>query len=188
MNDAPITNAPNNPIKAGETTLELKPAVESDHHHHQGEAEVLVSEFPPPPYYFPLASRGLLEPPAIPVEALTYASRKAAAMAAEAERAAEVERFASHSVMTAVDDHHPPLPSNTSITTFASSSDLHSVGDVVAVFSEIVEDPMLYQVDDDCENPTVVRDRLKQYVFFMKYYSSFDEEYNLLYFFTRLLN
>lgn len=156
MNDAATTNAITNPIKAGETTLELKPAVESDYH--QGEAEVLVSEFPPPPYYFPLASRGLLEPPAIPVEALKYASRKAAAMAAEAERIAEAERFASHTQAASGD--HQPLPSST---TFASSSDLlETGGSVVAVFSEIVEDPMLFQVDDDCENPTVVRDRLKQ--------------------------
>jgi hypothetical protein len=162
MNDAATTNATTNPSKSGETALELKPA--DGDHHQQGEAEILVSEFPPPPYYFSLASKGLLEPPAIPVEALKYAARKAAAMAAEAERSAEAERFASldiHSLSASAAGAHQLSPSVNNIAATSSDKELLE-GDVVAVFSEIVEDPMLFQVEHDCENPTAVRDRLKQ--------------------------
>jgi hypothetical protein len=34
-------------------------------------------------------------------------------------------------------------------------------GDVVAVFGEIVEDPLLVEPPDRCEDPTVVRDQVK---------------------------
>jgi mediator of RNA polymerase II transcription subunit 7 len=35
-------------------------------------------------------------------------------------------------------------------------------GDVVGVFGEIVEDPLLVQPLDNCEDPTVIRDEVKR--------------------------
>lgn len=147
------------------SALELKPA-ESEHH--LGEAEILVSEFPPPPSYFSLAVNGLLEPPSIPVEALKNAAKKASALVAEAERAAEAERFASLGIASqslAPASHQSSLSDTNDaakLSSTAQTGEEITEGDVVAVFSEILEDPLLFQVKDDCENPALVRDRLKQ--------------------------
>ena len=147
---------------AGETasSLELKPETSAaTAGGGEGEAELLVSEFPPPPYYYSLASKpGGLEPPPIPTDALKIAAKKAASLVAEAEPAAEAEQFASLGIIKPSTDD----ATESKATASAVIQDKDLEGDVVAVFSEIVEDPVLFEVQDECEDPTLVRDRLKE--------------------------
>jgi hypothetical protein len=115
-----------------------------------GEASLLVSEFPPPPYYYRLAKT--LTPPAIPHEALERGTSRAAAAAARAR--AESERLQLGDEADKTD----------AILGGVSSVEPHmeEEGDVVAVFGEIVEDPLLVEPPDRCEDPTVVRDQVKR--------------------------
>ena len=113
-----------------------------------GEAAMLVSEFPPPPFYY----RQALSPPEIPAEALERASKRAAAAAAKAK--AESERLRLQ-----LDD-----ADKTNAILGGVTDEGEEDGDVVAVFGEIVEDPLLVQVDDICEDPTKIRDEVKRYV------------------------
>mmetsp|Transcript_49061 Transcript_49061/g.59406 ORF Transcript_49061/g.59406 Transcript_49061/m.59406 type:complete len:227 (+) Transcript_49061:51-731(+) len=120
--------------------------------------EMLVSEFPPPPYYYHKSAS--LTPPSIPTECLERAAKKAQQVAAAAAAAAEAERARifgesgngisedNNDVGTAV----PPVP--------AADDGIDADGEVVAVFGEIVEDPLLVKVEDDCRDPTKIRDTI----------------------------
>ena len=91
----------------------------------EGEAMLLVSEFPPPPFYFTEAAK--LTPPAIPKEALERGTRRAAAAAARAREAAERLRLADESTNT------------DAILGGVRVDDKEEEGDVVGVFGEVVE-------------------------------------------------
>lgn len=93
-----------------------------------GEAALLVSEFPPPPFYYRQAAH--LTPPEIPTEALERASIKAAAAAAKAK--AESERLRLQ--LEDEDDK-----TNAILGGVTQQDDEDDEGDVVAVFGEIVE-------------------------------------------------
>lgn len=116
-----------------------------------GEAALLVSEFPPPPFYYRQAAQ--LEPPEIPTEALEHASQRAAAAAAKAK--AESERLRLQLEEDADDKTNAILGG-------VKDQDEEEDGDVVAVFGEIVEDPLLVKVEDVCEDPTKIRDEVKR--------------------------
>lgn len=88
-----------------------------------GEAQLLVSEFPPPPFYYKLASS--LTPPPLPYEALEKGTKKAAAAAVKAR--AESERM-----RLGVD-----TPNTDAI--LGGESQEEEDDEVVAVFGEIVE-------------------------------------------------
>lgn len=90
-----------------------------------GEATLLVSEFPPPPFYYADASK--LTPPEIPKEALERGTRRAAAAASRARAEAERLRLADESSNT--DAILGGVPKEAE----------EEEGDVVAVFGEIVE-------------------------------------------------
>lgn len=111
-----------------------------------GEAALLVSEFPPPPFYYGRAAS--LAPPAIPTEALERASKRAAAKASAAHAEAERMRLQLGEA------------DNTDAILGGVLAKEDEDGEVVAVFGEIVEDPNLVQVQDNCEDPTVVRDEV----------------------------
>jgi hypothetical protein len=115
-----------------------------------GEASLLVSEFPPPPYYYRLAKT--LTPPTIPHEALERGTKRAAAAAARARAESERLRLGDEADKT------------DAILGGVSAVEPHEEeeGDVVAVFGEIVEDPLLVEPPDRCEDPTVVRDQVKR--------------------------
>jgi hypothetical protein len=114
-----------------------------------GEAALLVSEFPPPPFYYTEAAN--LQPPEIPIDALQRGTRKAAAAAKRAR--AEAER------LRLVDDSDKTADVLGGVIT---ADDEEEGGDVVGVFGEIVEDPLLVQPLDVCEDPTVIRDEVKR--------------------------
>jgi hypothetical protein len=91
----------------------------------EGEAQLLVSEFPPPPFYYTIAAN--LSPPEIPKEALERGTNRAAAAAAQAREAAERLRLADESA-------------NTDAILGGVRADVQEEeGDVVAVFGEVVE-------------------------------------------------
>lgn len=114
-----------------------------------GEATLLVSEFPPPPHYYKAAAH--LEPPEIPHDALARGTTRAAAYAAKARAESERLRLGD-------DD-----PDKTDAILGGSTKDTEEeVGDVVAVFGEIVEDPTLVEPIDSCQDPTKVRDEVKR--------------------------
>jgi len=118
-----------------------------------GEATLLVSEFPPPPFYYTEAST--LKPPEIPKEALERGTRKACAAATKTRAEAERLRLADEGDQTA-DVLGGVLAGNT-------TSELEEEeGDVVAIFGEIVEDPLTVQPLDPCEDPAVIRDEVKR--------------------------
>jgi hypothetical protein len=91
-----------------------------------GEATLLVSEFPPPPFYYTEAAN--LTPPEIPVEALERGTRRAAAAAARAQ--AETERLRLADEADKSDAILGGVP---------TAAEIEEDGDVVAVFGEIVE-------------------------------------------------
>lgn len=113
-----------------------------------GEATMLVSEFPPPPFYY---SRGeSLEPPEIPTAALECGTRRAAAAAARARAEAERLRLGEDEI------------DKTGAILGGSAKEEENDGDVVAVFGEVVEDPVLIEPLDCCEDPRVIRDEVKR--------------------------
>ena len=90
-----------------------------------GEATLLVSEFPPPPFYYTEAAH--LKPPEIPTEALERGTRRAAAAAVRAREETERLRLADESA-------------NTDAILGGVRADANEEeGDVVGVFGEIVE-------------------------------------------------
>ncbi|GAX25471.1 hypothetical protein FisN_12Lu012 [Fistulifera solaris] len=109
-----------------------------------GEATLLVSEFPPPPFYYPLADQ--LEPPPIPTEAVKNGTERAARVLAEARAEAERQR----------------LGADTTNAILGGTVSQEDDENVVAVFGEVVEDPWLVQPLDLCEDPTVVREEVKR--------------------------
>lgn len=90
-----------------------------------GEATLLVSEFPPPPFYYTEAAN--LTPPEIPVEALERGTRRAAAAAARARAEAERLRLVDEADKT------------DALLGGVSAAEPEEEGEVVAVFGEIVE-------------------------------------------------
>jgi hypothetical protein len=115
-----------------------------------GEASLLVSEFPPPPYYYRLAKT--LTPPTIPHEALERGTKRAAAAASRARAESERLRLGDEA-----DKTDAILGGVSAVEPYEEEE-----GDVVAVFGEIVEDPLLVEPPDRCEDPTVVRDQVKR--------------------------
>ena len=115
----------------------------------EGQAMALVSEFPPLPFYYRLAAEGKLEPPTIPHDALERGTTRAAAQAARARAESERLRLGEQDTTDAILGGVP-----------APEDDDN--GDVVAVFGEIVEDPMLIEPLDRCEDPKSVRDEVKR--------------------------
>lgn len=119
----------------------------------EGQATLLVSEFPPVPYYYRLAAEGKLEPPEIPYEALALGTKRAAAQAARAQAESERLRMGEDGDKTDAILGGVPAPTD---------GDEDDDGDVVAVFGEIVEDPQLTEPLDRCEDPKIVRDEVKR--------------------------
>mmetsp|Transcript_26973 Transcript_26973/g.30233 ORF Transcript_26973/g.30233 Transcript_26973/m.30233 type:complete len:227 (-) Transcript_26973:150-830(-) len=137
-------------MSSSPNTLDASSVVEGET---PGEATLLVSEFPPPPFYYTEAST--LKPPEIPKEALERGTRKACAAAAKTRAEAERLRLADEGDQTA-DVLGGVLAGNT-------TSELEEEeGDVVAIFGEIVEDPLTVQPLDPCEDPAVIRDEVKR--------------------------
>lgn len=138
-----------------------------------GEAQLLVSEFPPPPYYYRLAGTGIpsgggggggvLRAPPIPTDAINRGTYRAAAIAA---RARETERQLRLAELRRGDDSQGNEDDKTDSILGGvikdATIDEHAEGDVVAVFGEIVEDPLLVEPLDDCNDPMVVRDEVKR--------------------------
>ena len=131
-----------------ETTAEATPSADPAS---EPEASLLVSEFPPPPFYYRHAA--ILTPPPIPVAALERGTRRAAAAAARARAQAERNRLC-------LDDIDKTDAILGGVSTKTEEDD--DGGEVVAVFGEIVEDPLLVEPFDLCEDPKVVRDQVKQ--------------------------
>jgi len=105
-----------------------------------GEATLLVSEFPPPPFYY---ANENVAPPPIPAENLARGTRRAAAVAARAREEQKAKDKTNAILGGATADEEEP-------------------GDVVAVFGEIVEDPMLVEPIDHCEDPKVIGSEVKR--------------------------
>jgi hypothetical protein len=97
----------------------------------EGEAQILVSEFPPPPFYYAnVKAINNLTPPAIPKDALQLGTKRAAEAAARAR--AESERLRLAGDDAAADKTNSILGGATAI-------DEEDSGDVIGVFGEIVE-------------------------------------------------
>ena len=92
----------------------------------EGKATLLVSEFPPPPFYYTEAAT--LTAPEIPLDALERGTRRAAVAAARAR--AEAERLRLSDEADTTDAILGGVPTGAETT---------EEGDVVAVFGEIVE-------------------------------------------------
>jgi hypothetical protein len=126
-----------------------------------GEAQLLVTEFPPPPYYYRFAS--LLRPPPIPNDAITRGTNRAAAIAA---RAREAERQQRLTELRRGDDSQSNDDDKTDSILGGvikdAKFDENDEGEVVAVFGEIVEDPLLVEPLDYYDDPIVVRDEVKR--------------------------
>ena len=105
----------------------------------EGEATLLVSEFPPPPFYHNVSN---LPPPPIPEAALINGTKRAAEAAARARLLAE--------------------QGDTTDTILGGADKVDETGDVVAVFGEIVEDPYLVQPPDSCEDPKVIKESITE--------------------------
>jgi len=113
--------------------------------------ELLVSEFPPPPFYYQEYSS--LSPPLIPRKCFELASEKATFVAKAA--AAATERLRLMSVTSTAEEQAAEINA-LQLQTLSEFKE----GEVVAVFGEIVEDPTLAHVEDICEDPTTVRDTI----------------------------
>jgi len=120
-----------------------------------GEASLLVSEFPPPPFYYRTTT--FLRPPPIPQEALTLGTKRAAKAAAKAR--AEAERIRLAGIHGEGDTTNAILGG---VAASQEENDDNDEGDVVAVFGEIVEDPLLVEPLDRCDDPKVVREEVKR--------------------------
>jgi hypothetical protein len=96
-----------------------------------------------------------LEPPEIPTAALECGTRRAAAAAARARAEAERLRLGDQGI-----DEDKTGAIFGGVT--ARKDDMEEEGDVVAVFGEIVEDPVLIEPLDNCEDPKVIRDEVKR--------------------------
>mmetsp|Transcript_24378 Transcript_24378/g.35650 ORF Transcript_24378/g.35650 Transcript_24378/m.35650 type:complete len:241 (+) Transcript_24378:96-818(+) len=124
----------------------------------EGEAQILVSEFPPPPFYYRKAATQSLQPPPIPTECFERAAQKAAAVAAGA--AAESENIRNLAVAAQNSPNDGAVTADMSVQHMEAGGEGIEDGDnsdMVAVFGEIVEDPLLVHVPDDCQDPTVIK-------------------------------
>jgi hypothetical protein len=99
-----------------------------------GEATLLVSEFPPPPFYY--AQAATLTPPEIPKDALARGTKQAAAAAARARAESERLRL-SHA--GGGDDADKTDAILGGVRTDGGESEDDDEGEVVGVFGEIVE-------------------------------------------------
>ena len=122
-----------------------------------GEATLLVSEFPPPPFYYRQAQ--ILTAPPIPHDALERGTKRAAAAAAKARAESERMRLGGESqdaILAGTAD------AGAGGAALAPGGAEDEEGSVVGVFGEIVEDPLLFEPLDRCEDPRVVRDEVKR--------------------------
>eukprot|EP00522_Entomoneis_paludosa_P012728 CAMPEP_0172439072 /NCGR_PEP_ID=MMETSP1065-20121228/175_1 /TAXON_ID=265537 /ORGANISM="Amphiprora paludosa, Strain CCMP125" /LENGTH=221 /DNA_ID=CAMNT_0013187699 /DNA_START=82 /DNA_END=747 /DNA_ORIENTATION=- len=113
----------------------------------EGEATLLVSEFPPIPFYYRQAQN--LTPPPIPVDALERGTKRAAA-------AAEKMREESERLRMGEGVGQDVIAGGPAVAATAEDDD------VVGVFGEIVEDPRLFVPLDSCEDPRIVREEVKR--------------------------
>jgi hypothetical protein len=161
------------------TTTEID--VAEDHAAAPGEATLLVSEFPPPPFYYKLFAGSSstaaqqqypLAPPPIPTEALERGTRRAAAAAARARAAEERQRLLAMGQPqqgSSSDDNNDPTHNDTHTDAVLGGTAPDALmaaqeeeGDVVAVFGEIVEDPLLVEPLDHCEDPMVICNEVRR--------------------------
>jgi hypothetical protein len=129
-----------------------------------GEATLLVSEFPPPPYYYRLAGmNGGLQPPPIPINAITrgtYRAAEVAARAREAERRQRMVELHRGNDAQSNEDKTDSILGGVTTEMNIDSNDPNEA--VVSVFGEILEDPLLVEPLDHCDDPIVVRDEVKR--------------------------
>lgn len=127
-----------------------------------GDDMLLVTEFPPPPYYYTLASSGKLTPPDIPERAFRVAAKR---VRQEKERA----RLESERIRLEAGGCDSEASTDVAMADKQNDDDDDSITDpndpnepIVAVFGEIVEDPTLVYVEEECNNPTILRDNVKR--------------------------
>ena len=138
---------------------------------------LLVTEFPPPPYYYKLASSNELTPPEIPHRAFRVAAKRVrqekerARLESEKIRleAEEKQVGGSGSGDSDKGDEKSQDVNMTVADQDRNDDDDDSIKDphdpnepIVAVFGEIVEDPTLVYVEDECNHPTILRDNVKR--------------------------
>eukprot|EP00592_Proboscia_alata_P000727 CAMPEP_0194377786 /NCGR_PEP_ID=MMETSP0174-20130528/32336_1 /TAXON_ID=216777 /ORGANISM="Proboscia alata, Strain PI-D3" /LENGTH=240 /DNA_ID=CAMNT_0039159377 /DNA_START=19 /DNA_END=741 /DNA_ORIENTATION=+ len=129
-----------------------------------GEDDLLVSEFPPPPPYYVRALT--LKPPPIPHDCFARAAKHSAATAAKTKRETEMARREATQTQTQLGgvggDAVQGGEANNALTEEPVPVDEEvkelQEGDVVAVFGEIVEDPLLVHIEDDYNDPNEIRD------------------------------
>mmetsp|Transcript_6867 Transcript_6867/g.19198 ORF Transcript_6867/g.19198 Transcript_6867/m.19198 type:complete len:238 (+) Transcript_6867:105-818(+) len=114
-----------------------------------GEATLLVTEFPPPPFYYAQT----LTPPPIPTEALERGTQRAAAAAEQMRQESERLRLGQGQVGQEVLAGNAPL---------AAAAAAEDGGNVVGVFGEVVENPLLYEPLDRCEDARQIRDEVQR--------------------------
>jgi hypothetical protein len=181
--------------QASSTAAKLQEIMNEETAATPGEATILVSEFPPPPFFcrklvaaaMELAKATaetekfeaweLIPPPPIPQAELERGTRRAAAEAAKMR--AESERLRLGIAMDVLGGGAASTgpPSNTTSSGTANTPGSGSAcgasgklvgsqqdedGDVVAVFGEVVEDPLLIQSLESCEDPAMVRDEIQR--------------------------
>jgi hypothetical protein len=168
---------------------------DSDNKDDTGDATLLVSEFPPPPWYYqwlaPAASTGAnyVPTPESPQEALANGTRRTAAAAARARELAEQQQqqqslqnqqqlkeqrqqqqqqqqqeqtASSHPQSDPSSSSPMAVDDKTGAILGGVAPPVEEEGDVVAIFGEIVEDPLLVQPVDTCEDPQIVKENVQR--------------------------
>lgn len=150
----------------------------------EGDDMLLVTEFPPPPYYYTLASSNELTPPEIPHRAFRVAAKRVRLEKEKARLESERIRLAAEEKEGVTDDAADGeieqcdnggsqdvvmKSSQPDSNTLNGDDDDDSITDpndpnepIIAVFGEIVEDPTLLQIDQECSNPTTLRDNVQR--------------------------
>ena len=113
----------------------------------QDNSPILVSEFPPPPYYYTLFHS--LKPPEIPTQSFIQVSRHVESLIASSK--------------DPKDDGLFPTKTPSGFDTHGDSQTI-DINTLPAVFGEIVEDPLHMHVEDICEDPSVVRNEILRLV------------------------
>jgi hypothetical protein len=106
-----------------------------------------------------------LRPPPIPTDAIVRGTNQAVAIAARAREAERQQRLAElrwgDGSQSAEDDKTDSILGGVAMNA-ATSTDEKDAGNVVAVFGEIIEDPLLIEPLDYCDDPIAVRDEVKR--------------------------
>ena len=127
----------------------------------EGEAQCLVSEFPnPPPYYKLFASlpaNALPPPPPIPTSKLEATATKVAEITAAVQKIREEQQ----DTLVGVDPNSAvAAAAHAAIAEASAPPDLE---EVVSIFGEVVEDPLLRKVNEKetCDNPKDIAQEMK---------------------------